>query len=173
MAEKQVYNGAYIKVYENVSERGTWEKAVLRNCVSVIPFRDPRTILLIRELRHHEEPPVRLKLVTGFIEEGMTIEENANKEMREEIGLKAGRLVRYTENRQSGTVYQTNTYVLAFDLTPSKLPNPDGDETILEVVPMPVDGLYRLLLDGKFTVSPTAYVLLKLCLDLREGRPLF
>jgi len=170
MAEKQIYHGNYIQVFEQDDNGVVFEQAVFRNCVSVIPFTASGEILLIRELRPYEEPRIRLKLVTGFLEEGLSVEENANKELQEEIGKKADRLVPYLAYRQSGSINQTNTFVLAYGLSDSKLPNPDGEETILEVLPTRIDDLYTMLVEGKFTISPSAYVLLKLCIDIREGR---
>jgi len=170
MTKKQVYKGAYIQVFEEDDGTEVYESAVFRNCVSVIPFTSADEILMIREFRPHENPSVRLKLVTGFLEEGLSVEENANKELQEEAGKKAGRLVPWLVGRQTGAINQTNTFVLAFDLADSKLPNPDGEENVLEVIPMKVDHLYGMLSAGTFMVGPTAYVLLKLCLDIRESR---
>jgi len=175
MAKKKVYDGKFIKVFEDDSGGEVYESAVFRDYVSVIPFSGPDEILLIRELRPYEDPPVRLKLVTGFIEDGLSIAENANKELQEEMGKKAATLFPWLVHRQFGGINQANNFVLAFDLSDSKIDNPDGENAVLEIVPFRIAELYRMLTAGEFTVGPTAYVLLKLCIDIREGlfvRPL-
>ena len=170
--KKTVYQGRFLRVEEEEigSSRAVYEKAFLRNAVTVIPFTDSGAIILIKENRPHEEPPIRTKLVTGFVEDGLTVEENANKELQEEAGLKAEKLSLYAVNRQTGSINQTNHFILASGLTESKLPNPDGEDSILEVRPVPVRELYAMLVDGRYAPTAAAYVLLKICVEIREGR---
>jgi len=170
--KKTVYQGRYVRVDEEEfgEKRVLYEKAFLRNGVTVIPFDPEDRVILVREHRPQEDPPLRLKLVTGFLEEGMTVEENADRELREEAGFKAGRLRLYAVNRQTGSFNQTNHYVMAADLVHSPLPNPDGHDSILEVLPVGLPELYKMLVEGRFGYSTASYVLLKICIEIREGR---
>jgi ADP-ribose pyrophosphatase YjhB (NUDIX family) len=170
--KRTVYQGKFIRVDEEETgpSRAIYEKAYLKNAVTVIPFTSEGKVIFIRENRPHEDPPIRIKLVTGFIEDGLGVEENANKELQEEVGFKAGQLRIYAVNRMTGSVNQTNHFVLAGNLVESRIPNPDGEESILEVIPMRISEVYAMLMEGRYSPTSAAYILLKICIEIREGR---
>ncbi|MFL5785095.1 MAG: NUDIX hydrolase, partial [Bacteriovoracaceae bacterium] len=88
---------------------------------------------------------VRIKPVSGILEpEKGTPEENAQREMQEEIGYKAREMKEILVLKGTGTVTHLQYFFVARGLTHSKLPNPDGDiiEAIIEYTP---DELRRAL----------------------------
>src|SRR6476661_361970 len=88
--EKTVYKGNILKVTEEEIDGIVWEKVYLPSGVIVFPITDDGKIMLIKEKRPHETPNVRIKPVSGILEpEKGTPEENAQREMQEEIGYKA------------------------------------------------------------------------------------
>ena len=111
----------------------TWERAYLPEGVVIFPVTSEGKILLIRERRPHETPAVRLKPVTGMADVGQTPEENAQRELQEEIGFKAA-LTAFWTYKTSGTVNSLTHFFVAKDLTASKLPNPDGEDIIEEII---------------------------------------
>jgi ADP-ribose diphosphatase len=97
----------------------------------IFPITDEGKIILIRERRPHENPPVRIKAVSGILEEELgTPEENAQREMQEEIGFKAREMKLLLELKSTGTVSHTTYFFVARGLETSKIPNPDGEEVI-------------------------------------------
>lgn len=142
--EKQVYKGNIIKVTEETIEDILWERAYLPDGVVVFPINDEGKLLLVKERRPHENPPYRVKPVSGILEPDKgTPAENAIREMQEEIGLKASSLELLMEMKGSGTVNHVQYFFVARGLSPSKLPNPDGEHTIMEVQAYDLEELFQ------------------------------
>jgi 8-oxo-dGTP pyrophosphatase MutT (NUDIX family) len=130
--EKEVYKGNIIRVTEEKIGAINWERVHLPDGVIIYPVNEQGQVLMIEEKRPHEDPPVRIKAVSGILEyDKGTPEENAQRELQEEVGFRAGSLERLMVMKGTGTVSNTQYYFIARDLTPSKLPNPDGEDTII------------------------------------------
>ncbi len=111
--------------------------------VIVVAMRDDETVLLVSEYAvglHHYE----LGLVKGRLEAGETILEGAERELKEEIGFGAHKLVELTSlSLAPGYMTHITHVVLARDLYPEKL---DGDEPEeLEIVAWPLADLRTLV----------------------------
>ena len=133
--EKSVYQGKIIKVTEEEISGIVWERAYLPSGVIIFPITDEGKIILINEKRPHETPSVRLKAVAGILEpEKGSPEENAQREMQEEIGFKATSMELLMNIKSNGTINNEQYFFVARGLIPSKLPNPDGEDTILGLV---------------------------------------
>jgi 8-oxo-dGTP pyrophosphatase MutT (NUDIX family) len=132
--EHTVWQGRYLKMTTEQIANNLWERAYLPEGVVVFPVTHEGKILVIRERRAHETPPVRLKPVTGMVDKDQTPVENAQRELQEEIGLKAHELVPFWAYKTSGTVNSLTHFFLAKNLTASKLPNPDGEDIIEEII---------------------------------------
>lgn len=135
--EKKVYNGKIIQVTEEEINGTHWERAYLPDGVIIFPIDENGNILLVKEKRPHENPPFRIKPLSGILEpdKGTPIE-NAQREMQEEIGLKAGEITQFWELKSTGTINNQQYFFLAKHLFPSKLPNPDGEDSIMEILPL-------------------------------------
>jgi 8-oxo-dGTP pyrophosphatase MutT (NUDIX family) len=129
-----VYQGKFIQVVEENINGIIWEKAHLKSAVIVYPFTTKGEIIFVKEFRPHETPNVRIKPVTGILEPQLSPIENANKELQEEIGIKANSLEVILSTTVTGSLNSTQHFILARDLVPSKIPNPDGEDTIQEVL---------------------------------------
>lgn len=147
--EKQVYKGQIIRVTEEKIGETVWERAYLPHGVVVFPITDQGKILLIHERRPHENPPHRIKAVSGILEPHQgSPEENAQREMQEEIGLKALKMEQLWHMQGTGTVNSDQYFFVARDLVASKLPNPDGEDCIMEILEFtPEELLQKLLKD--------------------------
>lgn len=132
--EELAFNGQFIQVTTEKIGEILWERAYLPEGIVIFPITDSGKILLIKERRPHEFPSLRLKPVSGVAEKNQSPEENALREMQEEIGLK-GDLEKFWEYKTNGTVNSVTHFYLARNLQSSKLLNPDGDviEEILEL----------------------------------------
>lgn len=168
--EKTVYNGKFVKVTEEEIDGKTYERAYIVNAVFIIPFTKKGKVLFVKEKRPHEKPNIRWKLVTGVYESNVSLEENVNRELQEEIGKKALNIKPYLTLKQTGTVNDTRMYVIVTDLINSKLPNPDGEDTILKVQSLSLEEMLKKTLKGKLSTSGTGYVLLRLYHDIMDGK---
>lgn len=147
--EKTLYQGKFIKVNEVKIDNYTWEKVYLPHSLVVIALTKNKEIIFIEEKRPHEKNPTRLKLVTGHIDKGESVLECANRELQEEAGFKAKKLKEILLHESTGTVNSNFHYILAEDLEESKLPNPDGEDTIIEVLKIKVEDVKRMIYEDK------------------------
>lgn len=144
--EKEVYKGNIIRVTEETIGGIVWERAYLPNGVIVFPITDEGKVILIKEKRPHEDPPIRIKPVSGVLEHHQgSAAENAQREMQEEIGLRAESLEEFMVLKGSGTINSTQHYFIARNLSQAKLPNPDGEDTIMGTMEFTLDELEKML----------------------------
>jgi 8-oxo-dGTP pyrophosphatase MutT (NUDIX family) len=152
--EKEVYKGHIVRVTEEKIEDITWERVYLPSGVVIFPINEKGQILMIEEKRPHENPPRRIKPISGILElDKGTAEENAQRELQEEIGFKAGSLENFWTMQASGTVNSQQLFYIARDLVPSKLPNPDGEDTIIAIKPFELDELKSKFLNDEIKWS--------------------
>ena len=152
--EKEVYKGQIVRVTEEKIEEILWERVYLPNGVIIFPMNEKGQILMVEEKRPHENPPIRIKPISGILEpEKGSPEENAQREMQEEIGLKAGSLENFWNMKASGTVNNLQYFFLARNLSESKLPNPDGEETIISVKAYEVEELMKMYMNDEIKWS--------------------
>jgi ADP-ribose diphosphatase len=125
-------------------ERRTYSRMKARGlgAVIIVPMLDDATVLLAREYAaglHHYE----IGLPKGRLEQGESILEAAQREMKEEIGYGARSLLELTR-LSLAPAYMTHVthIVLARDLYPEKLQGDEPEE--LEVVPWPIADLRAL-----------------------------
>lgn len=152
--EVKKYEGAFIQVTEEEINGAIWERAYLKSGVQVFPMTEDRKIYMIEERRPHEKNPIRLKFVTGLMDkEGEDPLATANREMQEEIGFKATDMTIINHREASGTINNHFYQVLAKGLIPSKIPNPDGEETIVSINAYSIDEIFSFLDQGKLPWS--------------------
>jgi ADP-ribose pyrophosphatase len=150
--EEVKYQGRFIKVSEEMIDGNNWERCYLRNGVIVYAIDNDGKFILIREKRPHEDEKIRLRFVSGHLEEELSVLENANKELREEVGLRANQLEIFFKLSSSGTVNNSVYFVLAKDLVPDKIENPDGD-VIVSIEKYTYEELYNLIMEDKMRWS--------------------
>ncbi len=152
--EQTVYQGQIVRVTEEKIDNINWERVYLPHGVIIFPMNEKGEILMVEEKRPHENPPHRIKPVSGILEtEKGTAEENAQREMQEEIGFRAEKMEPFWSMKASGTVNNTQHFFLATGLTPSKLPNPDGEETIISVKAYGLEKLKQMYMNDEIKWS--------------------
>lgn len=132
-------------------ERRTYERLLSSGlgAVIVVPMRDADTVLLVREygvgLDHYE-----LGLPKGRLDRDESVEQGANRELKEEAGYGAERL-KMIGSLSLSPAYMTHmtNVVLAQDLYPERLPGDEPEE--LEVVPWKLSDLHHLIARGDVT----------------------
>ena len=130
-------NGVEVE-YERLASSRSGAGAVL-----VVPLRDDGCVLLVREYAAGTDR-YELGLPKGRVEPGEDPVDAANRELREEVGVAAGRLTVLRDlSLAPGYLSHRTRVVLAEDLVPDPLP---GDEPeAMEVVAWPLERLGELL----------------------------
>ena len=126
--------------------------------VLIIPLLEGESLLLVREYcagTHTYE----LAFPTGTIGRDETIEEAANRELKEEVGFGADQIFRIMKLKVLPGHFDHETYiVLAEKLYPEKLRGDEPEE--LDIVQWPVSGIDALLKTGEFTEARSVAALL-------------
>ena len=121
--------------------------------VTLVPVDDQRRIWFVRQYRH-PAGEVLLELPAGTIEPGEPPLECARREIREEIGMAAGRLEPLGEYFLAPGYSSEYMHVfLATGLHPDPLPG-DTDE-FLSTEAIPVEEVYRMAEKGKIRDAKT------------------
>ncbi len=166
--EKEVYRGNIIRVTEESIGGIVWERAYLPDGVIVFPITAEGKIILIKEKRPHETPSWRIKPVSGILElDKGSPAENAQREMQEEIGLAAEHLEELMTLKGSGTINSQQHFFIARGLSKNKLPNPDGEDTIIETLEFDPDELKEMLYTDKLKWSASTLGIFRLLEKLR------
>jgi 8-oxo-dGTP pyrophosphatase MutT (NUDIX family) len=169
--EKEVYKGNIIQVTEEIINGITWERAYMPDGVIIFPITNEGKILFIEEKRPHENPPVRIKPVSGILEHGKGSPiENAQRELQEEVGLKALNMEPLWSLKSTGTVNSEQHFFIAKNLIPSKLPNPDGEDTILRIIEFTQQELKDMLAKDELRWSLSTLGVFRLFQHLEASR---
>ncbi|GBD42160.1 ADP-ribose pyrophosphatase [bacterium HR39] len=144
------------------------ELLVQRDAVAVLPY-DPRrdVVVLIEQFRvgalHAAEGPWLLEAVAGLVEPGETPEQVARRELVEEAGLEARRVVHAGAYRSSpgGTSERVEVFVAEVEAPHSSgvFGHPDEHEDI-RTVPMPAEDAFARRARGEITAATAVFPLL-------------
>jgi ADP-ribose pyrophosphatase len=127
-------------------------------CVGVLPFVDPHTVLLIKQYRYVARR-ITWEMPTGGMHAGEAVEAAAQRELAEETGYRAGRLTHVCTYHTSKSVMDETAHLfLGENLVQAELP-PDGTEFI-EVRPFPFADALRMVLSGEIVDSMTIIAVL-------------
>ena len=166
--ENEVYRGNIIKVTEETINGIVWERVYLPDGVIVLPVTEDGKILLVKERRPHETPNVRIKPVSGILEPDKgSPEQNAQREMMEEIGFRATTMEPLLTLKGSGTVNSSQYFFVARGLIADKLPNPDGEDSIMSVEAYTPSEIREQLENGQLKWSHSTLGILKLVDSMR------
>ncbi len=138
------------------------EKKVVRvhrcDAASVLAFKDPQTLLLIREYRPFWGEYVWM-LPSGKIDKEHDLEEGAHRELREETGFAARSMRHYCSTNQGEGISITNHIFIAEDLYPDPLPQDEHE--LIKVHECTIDEAISRVLESPFVHTVSAYALLR------------
>jgi ADP-ribose pyrophosphatase len=115
-----------------------------RPCIAVVPVDPAGNVVLIRQYRHATGGMI-VEIPAGNMDrEGESPEQCVQRELAEEVGFAAGRLVKLFEGYLvPGYCNEYMHFFLALDLRPAKLPA-DEDEYI-RIMPVPFGEALRMI----------------------------
>jgi ADP-ribose pyrophosphatase len=130
---REVYKNKWMHLREDIAElpdgRTTlYGVCTFGQCVGVLPFVDNDHVVLVRQYRYVQQENHRWEMPTGGIKPGEAPEIAAQRELGEEAGYLAGRLVPINVYYTSKSVCDETAYLyLGYDLTQQHL-LPDDTE---------------------------------------------
>jgi len=162
VSSQKVFAGRVFNVTVDTVSEGelTYQREVVHHHGSavILPVFDDGTVTLVRQYRH---PAVRylLEAPAGTLAEGERPEDGAARELQEELGLSAGRMVKLSEFFVSPGFCEEKMWVfLATELTEGKQ-NTDEDE-ILELVRLRIEEALEMISSGEIQDAKTIIALI-------------
>ena len=163
LSSRPIYSNRWLSLREDQvalpdGSTGIYGVVTCGDCVGVLPFIDPETVLLIKQYRYVAKR-VTWEMPTGGVHPGESIEEAAQRELGEEIGYWAGRLTWVSSYHTSKSVMdETGHLFIGADLAELKL---DSDETeFIEVQPFPFEKVVKMVLASEIFDSMTVIAVL-------------
>jgi rSAM/selenodomain-associated transferase 1 len=160
---KPIYQNRWLSLREDLVElpngRTTLYGVVsCGECVGVLPFLDPNTVLLVRQYRY-VAGRTTWEMPTGGVHAGELVEEAAQRELAEEIGYRAGRLTRVSTYHTSKSVMDETAHLFLGEEM-AKLTLPADETEFIEIRPFTFREVLGLVLSGEIVDSMTIIAVL-------------
>ncbi|MEO8391360.1 MAG: NUDIX hydrolase [Chloroflexota bacterium] len=132
-SSRDIYTNKWMSLREDIAELPDGRTTVygvctFGRCVGVLPFVDDDHVVLVRQYRYVQQENFRWEMPTGGIHAHETPEQAAQRELGEEAGYQAARLVPVSIYYTSKSVCDETAYLyLGYELTQHLLP-PDDTE---------------------------------------------
>jgi len=163
LTTRDVYANPWIRVREDIVElpdgRSTLYGVVeCQPAVGVLPFLDARTVVLVGQYRYVARD-FYWEMPTGGVRPGESEEAAAQRELAEEAGYEAGRLVKLCSFHSSKSVVDETAHIyLAEGLRPAAR---DGDDAeFIEVRPFAFDEVLRMVQTSQIRDAMTVVAVL-------------
>ena len=157
-ASERIYEGKIVRLRVDtiaLPNGKTSKREVVEHgeAVAIVPMRDDKTVLLVRQFRL-PAGKVLLEIPAGGLEEGEDAQEAAARELSEEIGMTPGRLVSlYSAYLAPGYTTEKIHGFLALDLT--EKPGQADEDEFVELAPMPLEDAIAAIATGEIEDAKT------------------
>ena len=173
--EREIWEGKYaIRVYHDRVTRpdgkpGVYEWVEIGEGVAVIPIDKDRNVYLAHGFQYGLGAN-SLELAGGGIGYGETPEQAAKRELEEELGIHAEKIIRLQPklNQMTGLLYSPQFIFLATDFTHTKS-NQESTEK-LELIKIPFEEAISKITRGEITDGPTTVGILLANLYFNEPK---
>jgi len=163
-SSKKVYSHKYMTLYEDKLDLDGKEKIYLRgkrrDYSTIVPFVSYDAILVIKSYRHLVDS-VQIEVPSGYIEQGESPKEAAIRELEEETGYRAKKMMSVGSYTLDYSMFiQTGNVFVAYDLEQKGKTNLGKMERI-EVDIKPVAKVKKLLSNGTILNAASIVALYK------------
>jgi ADP-ribose pyrophosphatase len=157
ISSETVFQGRAFKIQHDVIRRPngdqTYDIVSHIGAVAMIPVDGDGRILFVRQYRHAARRNL-LELPAGTLEEGEPVEDTAQRELREEVGMAPGRLTKLADFFLAPGYSTERMHIfVAEDLRPESLPG-DEDE-VLETERLTLDEAFTAIRSGEIEDAKT------------------
>jgi ADP-ribose pyrophosphatase len=171
-SSRKVYDNFYLKVYEDVLDLDGKEKLYIRarrlNYCTVVPFTPDGKILAIKSYRHLVDS-WQVEVPSGYIDRGETARHAAIRELEEETGYRAKKLVSVGSYTLDYSMFaQTGNVFAAYGIEKSGRQRLGRMEKI-ELEFVPIAKIKKMLANGTILNAATIVALYR-ALQYHESR---
>lgn len=157
ISSETVFQGRAFKIQHDLVRRPNGEQAYDTvhhiGAVAMVPIDSDGRILFVRQYRHAARRRL-LELPAGTLEEGEPVEDTAQRELREEVGMAPGRLTKLADFFLAPGYSTERMHIyIAQDLRPESLPG-DEDED-LQTEPLTLDEAFAAIRSGEIEDAKT------------------
>ena len=159
-----IYENKWMRLREDIAEMPDGRTTIygvvtFGECVGVLPFVDENHVALVRQYRYVFGENQRWEMPTGGVKSGESPEAAALRELREEVGYTAERLVPVSTYYTSKSICDETAHLyLGYDLARSALP-PDDTE-FFEVAVFPFDEVLEMVVRSEIRDGMTVIAVL-------------
>ena len=169
-----IFNGLVIHIEQmevEIGQRGRHTYQIIRHPggAGVLPVHDDGTISLIRQLRPAVDA-VMLEIPAGRLSPAEPPADCARRELREETGITAARLIPLGTVCSSPGVFDEVIHLFAATGISQGEAQPEADEEI-ELLRLPLAEVLQMALDGRISDAKTLAALFRWELLSRSGDP--
>lgn len=158
LSTRPVYANRWISVREDLvglpdGRTTIYGVVTCGQCVGLLPFVDRDNVLLVRQYRY-VAGRATWEMPTGGVHPGETLEQAAQRELAEEVGHRARRLVHVSTYHPSKSVLDETAHLFLAEDLYAEPTAPDGTEFI-DVRAFPFDTALGMVLEGEIVDSMT------------------
>ncbi len=151
-SSRKIYSNRYLELYEDVldirKKKKIYTRAKRKDYSTIVPFVSDNEILVIKSYRHLVNS-YQIEAPSGYIENGETPVEAANRELKEETGYGANNIISLGSYTLDYTMFeQTGNLFVGYDLVNEKKQEL-GMMEIIETTILTIDEIRKLLFSGK------------------------
>ena len=163
-SEKKVYSNEYIQLYEDLLNINGIKKVYIRgkrkNYSTVVPFLSDREVLVIKSYRHLVDS-IQFEIPSGYIEDGESPIDAAQREFNEETGYITNNIVFVGEYTLDYSMFEQKGYIYAaYDLIKKNKQNLGLMESI-KIESLTIEELKNMLFSGQILNAASIVALYK------------
>ena len=164
VSSEEIYNGKIVHLYKDKVRLPNGKFAtreVMRHtgAVAIVPLTEEGNVIVVRQYRY-PFAEVLLEIPAGKLDVGEAPEDCARRELSEETGCEAERLIPLGEYYPSVAVLDEKIHLYLARGLVQKTVHPDEDE-FLQVESMPLKTLVEMIMQGQIRDGKTQTALLK------------
>jgi 8-oxo-dGTP pyrophosphatase MutT (NUDIX family) len=160
----QKYQNSFINVHEDQvlqpdGQPGMYATVKMKSCVAILPIDSDRVVYLTRQFRYALGKE-SIEVVCGAIEEDEPPFEAAQREVQEELGIKAEEWIDLGVFDLDTSIVHCPVYLFLTKQLTFTQAHQEGTETI-ETLRMPLDRAVQMVMDNEITHAPSCVLILK------------
>ncbi len=160
----QKYQNSFINVREDQvlqpdGQPGTYATVAMKPGIAILPIDGDRSVYLVRQFRYALGKE-SIEVVCGALEEDEPPLEGAQREVQEELGIKAEEWIDLGVFDLDTSIVHCPVYLFLTKQLTFTQAHQEGTETI-ETLRMPLDRAVQMVMDNKITHAPSCVLILK------------